>query len=135
MEGRIHHIGVIVADLANARRFLEDALGFRLEQSLSLPDRHLEAGFFSIGGGAQVELIELGEPEARSERLGEGNIGRLEHIAIEVDDVEAVREELRSAGVVMQTDRPALTLQSRSYFTRPETSGGVVYQFLDRRLS
>jgi methylmalonyl-CoA/ethylmalonyl-CoA epimerase len=134
LEGRIHHVGVIVADLANARRFLEDALGFRLEQSLSLPDRNLEAGFFSMGGGAQVEIIELGEPEARAERLGEGNVGRLEHIAIEVDDVEAVREELRLAGVEMQTDRPGLTPQSRSYFTRPETSGGVVYQFLDRRL-
>jgi methylmalonyl-CoA/ethylmalonyl-CoA epimerase len=135
MEGRIHHVGVIVADLANARRFLEDALGFRLEQSLSLPDKKLEAGFFSMGGGTQVELIELGEPQARAERLGDGNVGRLEHIAIEVDDVEVVREELRRAGVEMQTDRPAPTAQSRSYFTRPETSGGVVYQFLDRRLS
>src|SRR3981081_2929101 len=98
MEGRIHHVGVVVADLANARRFLEDSLGFRLEQSLSLPDKNLEAGLFSLGGGAQVELIELGEPQARAERLGEGNIGRLEHIAIEVDDVEAVREELRRGG-------------------------------------
>ena len=77
----------------------------------------------------------MGEPQARAERLGDGNVGRLEHIAIEVDDVEVVREELRRAGVEMQTDRPMPTAQSRSYFTRPETSGGVVYQFLDRRLS
>src|SRR4030081_2094812 len=73
MEGRIHHVGVIVADLANARRFLEDALGFRLEQSLSLPDKKLEAGFFSMGGGTQVELIELGEPQGGAERAGGGN--------------------------------------------------------------
>jgi methylmalonyl-CoA/ethylmalonyl-CoA epimerase len=134
VNGRIHHVGIAVADLASARRFLEDALGFRLETSFSAPEARLEAGFFSRGADVQVELFELGDPEARARRLGEGNVGRLEHIAIEVDDVELAREELRSAGVEMQADRPTVSKLARSYFTRPETTGGVVYQLLDRQV-
>jgi catechol 2,3-dioxygenase-like lactoylglutathione lyase family enzyme len=134
VNGRIHHVGIAVADLASARRFLEGALGFRLETSYSAPEGSVEAGFFSLAGGVQVELFQLGDPEARARRLGEGNVGRLEHIAIEVDDVELARDELRSAGVEMQGDRPALSKMARSYFTRPETTGGVVYQLLDRQL-
>jgi methylmalonyl-CoA/ethylmalonyl-CoA epimerase len=135
MRGRIHHVGIVVADLADAGRFLEDVLGFHLEATQKLPEAQIDAGFFAIGDGAQVELLQLGDPEARAQRLGEGNVGRLDHIAIEVDDVDAVREELRPAGVRMQSEEPRRTSLARSYFTRPETTGGVVYQFLDRRLT
>jgi methylmalonyl-CoA epimerase len=135
VKGRIDHVGIVVADLSDAGRFLEEALGFHLEKRLKVPQGQLDAGFFAIGEGAQVELIQLGDPEARAQRLGEGNVGRLDHIAIEVDDVEAVKEELHPAGVRMQSEQPRRTALSRSYFTRPETTGGVVYQFLDRRLS
>jgi methylmalonyl-CoA epimerase len=135
VKGRIDHVGIVVADLSDAGRFLEEALGFHLEKTLKVPQGQLDAGFFAIGEGAQVELIQLGDPEARAQRLGEGNVGRLDHIAIEVDDVEAVKEELHPAGVRMQSEQPRRTALSRSYFTRPETTGGVVYQFLDRRLS
>jgi methylmalonyl-CoA/ethylmalonyl-CoA epimerase len=134
VNGRIHHVGIAVADLASARRFVEDALGFHLETAVSLPETRVEAGFFSLGPGVQVELFELGDPETRARRLGEGNVGRLEHIAIEVDDIELAREQLRSAGVEMQADRPSISKLARSYFTRPETSGGVVYQLLDRKV-
>ena len=135
MRGRIDHVGVIVADLSEAGKFLEDVLGFHLEKTQKVPEAQIDAGFFAIGDGARVELIQLGDSEARAQRLGEGNVGRLEHIAIEVDDVEAVRDELRPAGVRMQSEEPRRTSLARSYFSRPETTGGVVYQFLDRRLT
>jgi len=134
MKGRIHHIGVAVADLSSAGRFIEDALGFRAQNSVSLPDQKLEGRFFSLDGGIQVELFELGDADARARRLGEGNQARIEHVAIEVEDIEQAREELRKAGVEMQADAPMSTALSRSYFTRPETSGGVVYQLLDRKV-
>jgi methylmalonyl-CoA/ethylmalonyl-CoA epimerase len=134
MKGRIHHIGVAVGDLRSAGGFLEDVLGFQVQSSVSLPDQKLEGRFFSLDGGTQVELFELGDPDARARRLGEGNVARIEHVAIEVEDIDQVREELRGAGVEMQSDTPTYTSAARSYFTRPETSGGVMYQFLDRKV-
>ena len=85
-----------------------------------------------VDGGAAVET---GDPDVRARRLGEGNVARIEHVAIEVDDIEPVREKLRASGVEMQSDVPTYTPAARSYFTRPETSGGVVYQLLDRKVA
>lgn len=82
-----------------------------------------------------MELIELGDPAERARRLGEGVEGRIEHIAIEVADIDAARAELTAKGVGWQSETPSRNGPTRSYFTRPETSRGVVFQILDRRVS
>ena len=134
MKGRIHHVGVAVAELASAREFLEGVMGFRLENAGSLTDSNLEFAFFSLDGGSQVEMFQVNDPEMRARRLGEGNQARVEHIAIEVEDIDQARAELEASGVRMQAETPMLTPVARSYFTRPETSGGVIYQLLDRKI-
>lgn len=133
MNGRIDHVGVIVDDLAGARRFLEDILGMQLTVARSLPAARVETAFLGYGPGALVELVELGDEAARRQRLGDGAESRVEHIAIEVDDVEAARDELRARGVEMQSAVPSISGPTRSFFTRPETSRGIVLQFMDRR--
>ncbi len=133
MKGQIHHIGVIVEDLATARRFLEETLGMDVSSAGAVPALKLERAFMSLGEGAQVELIELADEAERAQRLGAGAQARVEHIAIEVDDVEVTRDELRRHGVEMQSATPSLSGPLRSYFTRPETSNGIAFQFLDRR--
>jgi methylmalonyl-CoA/ethylmalonyl-CoA epimerase len=133
VNGRIDHVGVVVDDLAGARRFLEEIVGMQLVVTRSLPAVRVETAFLGYGPGALVELVELGDEEARRRRLGEGVQSRVEHIAIEVDDVEAARDELRTRGVEMQSDTPSISGPTRSFFTRPETSRGIVLQFMDRR--
>lgn len=133
MKGRIDHVGVVVDDLAGTRRFLEEIAGMQLAVARSLPARRVETAFLGYGPGALVELVELGDEEERRRRLGEGVQSRVEHIAIEVDDVEAARDELRARGIEMQSDVPSISGPTRSFFTRPETSRGIVLQFMDRR--
>ena len=137
MKGRLDHVGVIVADIVAARRFLEDVIGLELKREHHSTEARLDAAFLGFDSGpdsgALVEVVELGDPAARGRRLGPDAVARIEHIAIEVDDVEAVREELRARGIEMQSDSPSITGTARSYFTRPETTCGIILQFLDRR--
>jgi len=133
LNGRIDHIGVVIDDLAAARRFLENVLGMELSVARSLPTIKVETAYMGYGAGPQIELVELGDDEARRQRLGTGAQARIEHIAIEVDDVEATRDALRSHGIEMQSEKPSLNGPTRSFFTRPETSCGIAFQFLDRR--
>ncbi len=137
MKGRLDHVGVIVADIVAARRLLEEVIGLELKREHHSTEARLDAAFLGFDSGpdsgALVEVVELGDPAARGRRLGPDAVARIEHIAIEVDDVEAVREELRARGIEMQSDSPSITGTARSYFTRPETTCGIILQFLDRR--
>jgi methylmalonyl-CoA/ethylmalonyl-CoA epimerase len=117
---RIDHVGIVVDDLASARRFAADVLGLQLDREVVIPGR-LNAAFFRCGD-ASVEFIEVTDPQLRER-----------HVAIEVDEAFETRDELRELGVEMTEDQPTVSGQARSFFTRPETADGVIYQLFDRR--
>ena len=54
--------------------------------------------------------------------------------AVETLEFDAVRTELTKVGVQFRNDTPQRNGPTRSYFSRPETTRGVVFQFLDRRV-
>jgi len=126
---RIDHVGIVVDNLESAGNFVRDVLGFSFDREVSIPGR-LEARFFRCGDAA-VELIEVTDPVQRRERLGSAT-ARLEHVAIEVDELTEAMESLRRSGVEMSAATPVVTGPIRSYFTRSETSGGVMYQVFER---
>ena len=132
MKGkRIDHVGIVVDDLESASAFVRDVLGFDFDRKLSIAGR-LNAIFFRCGD-AGVELIEVTDPLERQNRLGSA-LAKLEHVAVEVDDVAAVQDTLRRSGVEMTSPTAAIAGPIRSFFTRPETTKGVVYQLFDRRV-
>jgi catechol 2,3-dioxygenase-like lactoylglutathione lyase family enzyme len=134
MKGRIHHVGIVIDELAEARKFLEQTLGLKLDRAQSLPDTNMETAFFSYDGSVQIELVQIGDANVRARRLGEGTRSRLDHVAIEVDDIYATRDMLAQVGVGMQNETPSRNGPTRSFFSNPETTRGVVFQFLDRNV-
>jgi methylmalonyl-CoA/ethylmalonyl-CoA epimerase len=127
---RIDHIGVIVQDLAKARAFLE-SLGMELDRELELPERSIRAAFYRCGDG-QVEIIELTTGEAGRQRLGDGGRARIDHIAIEVDDLSQTMEAVRGLGVEIDSEGPVPVGRNLNVWTLAETSEGVRYQFLQK---
>ena len=125
---RIDHVGIVVDNLDSAVTFVRDVLGFTFDRQISIPGR-LEAMFFRCGDTA-VELIEVTDPVLRSERLG-GAAARLEHLAIEVDELSEAVEGLRRSSVETTSPTPSIIGPIRSYFTRSETSDGVMYQVFE----
>jgi len=126
---RIDHVGIVVDDLASARRFVTDVLGLAFDREVSIPGR-LEAAFYRCDGTG-IELIEVTDPKLRQERLG-GASAKIEHVAVEVDDLLAAFDDLHRHGVETTSETPTVIGPTRSYFTRPETSDGVTYQVFDR---
>ena len=127
---RINHVGVVVANLEEAERFLREVLQLPLDRHVDATDvLGVRTAFFRCGD-TEIELIEPVDPEQRRERLG-GNVkARVEHIAIEVDDVAGTKQALETQGVRMTTDDPVQIGSRLNVFTRPETSDDVMYQFL-----
>jgi catechol 2,3-dioxygenase-like lactoylglutathione lyase family enzyme len=130
MPKRIDHIGVIVEDLEGMSRLLSEVLGMELTRTLDLPERRLRARFYRCGD-VDVELVELGDPEERAQRLGAGPT-RIEHIAFEVDDVVGTQREMAERGIRMTTSEPQRLGPTSSIFSEPDSSGGVILQFLQR---
>lgn len=126
---RIHHIGIVVDNLGDAVSFLTDTVGLEVTQTLDVPERGGLKAAFLPWGNAEIELIELSERDARRTRLGEG-AARIEHIAIEVDDLAATAAELAAKGVGFTTEQPLAAAGMTFLFTRPETTDGVMYQFI-----
>jgi catechol 2,3-dioxygenase-like lactoylglutathione lyase family enzyme len=124
---RIDHVGIVVRGLADPAALLE-SLGLELART----NRNDESsGHYFPCGDASIELIEVHDDEARARRLPEGADAVIEHIAIEVDDLEAVHRTLTGRGVDV-TWPPFPSGDAMMIWTDAATSGGVQYQFLRR---
>jgi methylmalonyl-CoA/ethylmalonyl-CoA epimerase len=130
MLKRIDHIGIVVDDIDRARTFL-DRLGLQLERAQEVPERSVKIAFYHCGDG-RIELIEPTTPEARAKRLGEGNIARLEHIGVEVDDIVQVMDAIHGLGVRFTTDQPVMVGPNLNSWTEPESSEGIQFQLVKR---
>jgi methylmalonyl-CoA/ethylmalonyl-CoA epimerase len=130
MLKRVDHIGVIVRDLAEGERWLHDVFGLQVQRRLDLPQGG-RAVFYTCGD-VQIEMIQVGDPEERRQRLGPDAQARIEHIAIEVDDVGATLKRLAPLGVRTTTPQPVARGGTISAWTVAETTGGVSYQFMQK---
>jgi methylmalonyl-CoA/ethylmalonyl-CoA epimerase len=127
MLKRIDHVGVVVDNLNEARQFLS-LLGMTLDHEFDLG--RVGAAFYRCGD-AMVELIECRLPDERARRLGESQ-ARIEHIAIEVDDLVETVAEFAKLGVEVTAAEPVTQGDVRSHWTKPESSLGVMYQVFER---
>ena len=123
---RVHHIGVAVADLARARELLGGTLGLTLVRESS--GGNPSTAFYRCGE-VEIELLEFSLPEDRAAWLGGAEVGRIEHIAIEVDgDFATAIAALAALGIT--ADPPRSGPFGQSVRTHPDTTTGIVLQLL-----
>ena len=127
MPQRLDHIAVIVDSVDRMGAFLTDVLHMQLATAREFPD--MRTHFYTYGD-AQIELIEPLTEEVRAARLGDAQ-ARLEHIAIQVDDLPATIAHLTPKGVRANSE-PRTIGPNVSIWTVPETSGGVQFQFIQK---
>jgi len=88
------HAGLLVSDLARARAFYESVLG--LTPYPNRPELPYPGEWYDLGGGQQLHLMGLPNPDAASIRPEHG--GRDRHIALAVRDMAALKYRLDAAG-------------------------------------
>ena len=97
---RIHHASLIVADTARALRFYCDLLGLHTDSTR--PDLGYPGAWLQIGT-EQIHLLELPNPDPVEGRPAHG--GRDRHLAVLVDDLDALAHALDTAGVAFTRSR------------------------------
>lgn len=99
------HVAVFTSDIARAREFYKDLLGYSEPFDLKNPDGSLALTFFKINDRQYVELF----PERAA------NTDRLNHVSIETTNAEALRLYLASKGVPVPDKVNANRIGNRSF--------------------
>jgi catechol 2,3-dioxygenase-like lactoylglutathione lyase family enzyme len=135
----VHHIGILVADLAQAEAFATEVLGLRVARRMTLPEESTEAVLLDCGG-VRIELIAIGDPDVRARRARVPDAAaEIEHVALAVDDLDAEARRLADHGLRLtavpghaeEVDAPLAIGGTRSLFSVPDTSGGLVWQLIE----
>ena len=90
----LHHASLIVSNTELSLKFYRDVLGM---QQTERPNLGFPGAWLQIGQ-QQIHLLELDNPDPITGRPVNG--GRDRHVAMHVDSITALREELDQAGIV-----------------------------------
>jgi len=130
---RIDHIAIAVHDLDEAILLYRDVFGFKLLNERTI--RGTFSGMISAeldAGGFSIVLVQGTDPESQVTRYVNQYGPGVQHVAIEVDDVQRTADKLRASGLQFATDviRGADLIQ---IFTRRDSNSGMMFEFIERQ--
>lgn len=125
---RIHHIGVVLPTM-QAAEHLMDIFGLETDYKGFVDAYKADLIFTKYGDReSPIEFIIPREGVLKDFNGGKGGIA---HIAFEVDDVEAVREEMEAKGMKMLEKKSVRgTDDIMVNFLRPKYSEGILFEFV-----
>jgi methylmalonyl-CoA epimerase len=128
---QLDHVGIAVADLANAMKRWRSILGPPSSEPEEVPSNRVRVTFFEAGE-PHLELLEPTDPESPVARFltsrGEG----LHHVAFRVPSVDRALDELTRRGERVVDRCGRLGARGRRVgFAHPNAFGGVLVEFVE----
>ena len=126
---RINHLAIAVNDIEEALTFWQDALGLELEQIQEVDSQAAKIAILPVKD-SEIELVEPITEDSGLKRFIEKRGGGIHHICLEVDDIEALLEQLKAKNVRLINDTPqADGIPGRKFaFIHPESTFGVLVE-------
>ncbi len=125
---RINHIAIAVDDMEGSLTFWRDILGLKLEELRDVSSEASQVAFLPAGE-SEIELV---KPTTQDSGLAKFLAKRgpgLHHVCLEVDDLQAVLDRLKSHQIRLINEEARTTLEGRKYaFVHPESTGGVLVE-------
>ncbi len=128
---RIDHVGIAIADIDAARKLYEDVLGLKLTRQETVTEQGVNTHFYPIGD-VKLELLESITPDGPIARFIEKRGAGMQHLAVEVDDIESAISELKEKGIRMIDETPRNGVEnSRIAFVHPKDTHGVLLELVE----
>jgi methylmalonyl-CoA/ethylmalonyl-CoA epimerase len=131
MIKKVNHIAVVVPSLDEAMKFWVEALGLSLERVESVPREGVDVAFLPVGE-SEIELLQPTDPEGGVARYLEKRGAGLHHVCLEVDDITATLERLKTAGIPLINETANVGGDGKKYaFVHPKGTGGVLVELYE----
>src|SRR5215470_14578500 len=118
MVTNIHHVGIVVRNLAQAYRFWRDTLGLALVREAVIADQGVRAALLAAGD-SEVELLEPLAADTGVARFLEKRGEGLHHLCFRTPSVEEDLAGLRDSGVPLLDETARDGLAGRIAFLQP----------------
>ena len=102
MVKALHHVSLLISDLARSQKFYQEILGLTL---IERPDLKFDGLWFALSNDATQQLHLLLLPENMAQRSLPEHVGRDGHFALLVDDLSTYIERADRAGIVHTMSR------------------------------
>ncbi len=128
---KIHHVALVVEDLETALGFWRDTLGLKLEKVNQVPAEGSAVAFLPVGD-SEIELVQpVTEDSGVARFLAKRGAG-MHHLCLEVDDLQAVLQDLKDKGVELIHPEPVVGEGGRKYaFVHPRAAFGVLVELYE----
>jgi methylmalonyl-CoA epimerase len=129
---KIQHLGVAVSSIEDALNFWREGMGLELGAVEVVEDQGVKVALLPIGE-SRIELLEPTGDETPVGRFIAKRGQGIHHICVEVDDVAAKLEELKTRGVRLIDEQPRIGAAGALVaFIHPANTGGVLIELTQK---
>ncbi|MGQ9507486.1 MAG: methylmalonyl-CoA epimerase [Candidatus Bathycorpusculaceae bacterium] len=127
----VDHVGVAVKNLDEAISLYQNVLGFKLEGVHVLKERKVKVAFLSSRGETRIELLEPLSSDSPVAKFLESRGEGIHHIAVKVENIEAVLKNFKRKGVVLVDEKPRVGAEgAKIAFVHPKSTRGVLLELI-----
>ena len=125
---KINHVAIVVEDLEDSLSFWRDSLGISLHEMRDVPAEKSLVAFLPLPGG-EIELVQPTTLDSGIAKYLDKRGQGMHHICLEVDDIDAMLEQLKNKGVRLINEQARTGANGKRYaFVHPESASGVLVE-------
>ena len=125
---KINHIAVLVENIDVSLKFWQDSLGIEPTKITEIPHEQARIAFLPLGD-SEIELVQPTSQDSGLSRFMEKRGPGIHHLCLEVDDLPAMLQKLKSNGVQLINEEPRMGEDGKLYaFVHPKSTNGVLLE-------
>jgi len=129
---KIDHLGIAVSSIDDAVNFWRDGLGLLLKEIEVVEDQGVRVAILPVGE-SRIELLEATGEETPVGKFIANRGPGIHHISLEVSDLKAMLEELKTRGVRLIDQEPRVGAGGALIaFIHPSSTGGVLIELAQK---
>ena len=127
---RINHLGIAPKAPELAKSFFSTILGLQSVGKETVPEQKVEVTFFQTEK-SRLEILEATESSSPVAKFIEDRGGGIQHVALEVDDLQEWLVYLKDKGIQMIDSEPRFGAHNTLIaFVHPKATGGILIELV-----
>jgi len=129
---KVDHIGIAVNNLVESLKFYTEILGLNCQGIEVVEEQKVKVAFLPCGD-SELELLESTAPDGPIARFIEKNGEGIQHIALQVENIDEALEYLKEKGMRLIDEKPRYGAGgARIAFLHPKATKGVLLELSER---